>query len=331
MTPQALRTQLDETYATIQEPLAEVESTLARELDCPEPFVKTLIDHSRLFGGKRVRPALLLLASRLRGTTQPHHIAHAAVVEMLHHATLVHDDVLDGASVRRHLPTLNARWGNEGPVLLGDFIFARAFMLCARVNRLEANLLLSQTAQDMCVGELSQIAARRNVNLTEEDYLRIIRQKTASLFSTATRLGALGNGGRPEDGEALAAYGLNFGMAFQIVDDYLDLVGTEDEMGKSLGTDLGKGKYTLPVLTVLKRMSERARRELSEFLTSPEGVEEKQVELRRRIKEYEADVYTLATADGYARRAAEVAHSLTPDGERNPLAELAEFALQRRF
>lgn len=331
MTPSALHAQLEEIYAAIQDPLAEVESALRHELDCPEPFVKTLIEQSRLFGGKRVRPALLLLSSRLRGQTRPHHVAYAAVVEMLHHATLMHDDVLDGAEVRRHQPTLNARWGNEGAVLLGDFIFARAFMLCARVDKLEANLLLSQTAQDMCVGELSQIAARRRFDLTEDDYFRIIRMKTASLFSAATRLGALGNASRPGDAERLAEYGMNFGMAFQIVDDYLDLVGSEDEMGKSLGTDLAKGKYTLPILALLPRMPERPRRDLCEYLASPDGVPGKQEEIRKLIKQYEADAYTLGRADAFARRAAEIAHGLDVAGDRNPLAELAEFALARRF
>ena len=160
-----MSTLLEDIYAGVTAQLEDVETVLVEELTAPEEFAHGLLLHSRRFGGKRVRPAMMLLMAQLAGRSQPHHVSLAAVVEMLHHATLIHDDVLDDSRIRRRVPTLNAKWGNEAPVLLGDYVFARAFALCARLDEREANLLLSQTAAEMCLGELAQIAARGRFDL----------------------------------------------------------------------------------------------------------------------------------------------------------------------
>lgn len=327
----AIRGVLDDLYSGIQVHLAGVEAVLQEELAAPEDFTQNLLDHSRLFGGKRIRPAMMLLSARLCGSVQPHHISLGAVVEMLHHATLIHDDVLDESLVRRRVPTLNARWGNEAAVLLGDYAFARAFALCARLNIREANLLLSSTAAEMCLGELDQIGARGKLDLSEPHYLDIIQKKTASLFGTSCWLGAQGNGVDAEGAAALKEYGIQFGMAFQIVDDLLDLVGTEAEMGKPAGSDLQKGEWTLPVITLLRRLSGAERRDLCDLLTGADGAVEKRVRLKQLIHKYEADAATIQCASDYAARARKALEPFRPWGAVDGLAALTEFVVSRRF
>lgn len=326
----ALRAVLEDVYAGIQPHLEAVEVRLREELTAPEEYAQSLLLHSRRFGGKRIRPAMMMLTAELSGRVQPHHIALGAVVEMLHHATLIHDDVLDDSLVRRRVPTLNAQWGNEAPVLLGDYVFARAFALCARLHLREANLLLSSTAAEMCLGELQQIAARGKFDLAEPDYLEIIRKKTATLFGASCCLGALGNEVGGELAEAMSVFGTHFGMAFQIVDDYLDLMGSDEELGKST-TDLKKREWTLPVIALLKRLPEGRRRDLCERLGSPEGAEETRETLRALVRETEVDAYCLQCASDHAAQAREALEPLRSLGSVEVLAALTEFVVSRRF
>jgi octaprenyl-diphosphate synthase len=325
----ARRAVLDDVYGGILRHLDGVEAILQEEWTAPEEFARDLLEHSRRFGGKRIRPAMMLLAAELAGRVQPHHVSLGAVVEMLHHATLIHDDVLDDSRVRRRVPTLNARWGNEAPVLLGDYVFARAFALCARLDLREANLLLSSTAAQMCLGELTQIAARGRFDLSEADYLEIIRKKTASLFGASCRLGALGNEVGEELAEALCVFGANFGMAFQIVDDYLDLMGSHEELGKST-TDLLKREWTLPLIALLKRLPEGARRDLCARLANLEGTEAERERVRTLVRQHEADAYTLQCAAGYAALARRALEPLKALGPTESLSALTEFVVARR-
>lgn len=321
---------LEDIYAGVTAQLEIVETVLHEELTAPEEFAHGLLLHSRRFGGKRVRPAMMLLMAQLAGRAQRHHVSLAAVVEMLHHATLIHDDVLDDSRIRRRVPTLNAKWGNEAPVLLGDYVFARAFALCAKLDQLEANLLLSQTAAEMCLGELAQIAARGRFDLGEGEYLDIIHKKTAVLFGAACRLGALGNEVGTDLADAMAVFGEHFGMAFQVIDDYLDLLGSDEELGKST-TDLQKREWTLPVIVLLKRLPEARRRDLCEFLGSPDGLAEKRRHLQALVREHEADVATLQVAAGYAAQARDALAPLNALGPVDGLTALTEFVVSRRF
>jgi octaprenyl-diphosphate synthase len=283
-------------YEPIQAEIERVEEVLRRELSNENPFVSQLIEHSTRFQGKRVRPALLLHGAHILGKVTDVHIALGAVVEMLHNATLVHDDVLDEAQLRRQEKTLNRVWGNEASILFGDYLFAKAYTLCAKLHNREANLILARTVEEMCVGELSQIATKFNCDIDEEQYLKVIRFKTASLFATACRLGSVGTGADPRTVDSLARYGECFGTAFQIVDDCLDLTGDESEVGKSLGTDLEKGKLTLPVLKLLRKLPARERRDLEKLISTP-GAEKRGV-VHRLIQEH-------GLVAGSQRRAAE--------------------------
>ena len=208
-----------------------------------------LVDHCADFQGKRLRPALVLLAGRACGSLSDAHAVLAAVVEMIHTATLVHDDILDEAMIRRHAATVNAEWGNETAVLLGDYLFTHAFHLAASLDSTRACRWIGHATNKVCEGEMQQVHHRGNLDLDESDYFAIIEGKTAELTAVSCRLGASYAGAAESTVAALDRYGRNLGIAFQIADDVLDIWGEERVTGKSLGTDLEKQKLTLPSST----------------------------------------------------------------------------------
>jgi octaprenyl-diphosphate synthase len=265
--PRAVPETLRALYAPVAEELDAVEDILRRELSSDKPFVDRLGQHGFRLGGKRLRPALVLLSAKACGGIRPEHLKLAAMVELVHTATLVHDDVLDEATIRRHLDTVNARWNNEVSILLGDYLLARAICLASSLDDNFACRAISESARHMCEGELRQIEGRGNYNLTEADYLEIIAGKTAALTACCCRLGAHYAGADSTVCETLARYGHDLGIAFQIADDVLDLVGEESAVGKSLGTDLVKQKATLPLIRLLTTISAAERAELTAVLS----------------------------------------------------------------
>jgi octaprenyl-diphosphate synthase len=254
-------------YGPIAGDLEEVERILSRSLKNPRPRVDEVAGHVRHYRGKRLRPVLLLLCARACGKVTAAHHTLAAVVEMIHTATLVHDDVLDNATVRRRVATVNSLWGTQTSVLLGDYLFTHAFHLAATVGDARACEIIGASTNRVCEGELTQVLNRGNLALTEAEYFDIIDGKTAALTACCGKLAALYAGSPQEVVEALERFGRWVGQAFQIADDVLDLVGNETLAGKSLGTDLEQGKLTLPMLHVLHRapatLAARARAVLS--------------------------------------------------------------------
>ena len=243
-------------YAPVAEDMQRVEDILDEELRNPHAFVDQVIRHSARLGGKRLRPALLLLTGSAIGKVTGDHHVLGAVVEMIHLATLVHDDVLDEADVRRHVATVNARWNNETSVLLGDYLFSHAFYLAATIGTAIACQTIGQSTNIVCEGELRQTGNHGRLDVSEEEYTEIIDAKTAELCACACNLGATFADASEDLVEAMTRYGRNLGIAFQIADDLLDLVGDEDVTGKSLGTDLEKQKPTLPIIHVWEKCSE---------------------------------------------------------------------------
>jgi len=255
-------------FGPIQSDLEEVERLLTETTASRRLSLKPLIAHLEHYRGKRLRPALLLLVARACGqVTSAHHVL-GAVVEMIHTATLVHDDVLDEATVRRHAATINAGWGNQTSILLGDYLFTHAFHLASTVDA-RACRLIGEATNRVCEGELQQTVERGNWELTEQDYLDIIDGKTAALTSCAAQLGALYSGAEPDLVQRMARYGRWLGMAFQITDDLLDLMGEERVTGKSLGTDLDQNKPTLPLIYFLSHASADKVSRLQQILSSP--------------------------------------------------------------
>ena len=318
-------------YEPIQGEIDRFEVTLARELANDNLFVTQLLKHSTKFQGKRVRPALLLHSAHiLGGEVTDVHIQLSAVVEMLHTATLVHDDVLDEALLRRQVKTLNNVWGNEASILFGDYLFAKAYTLAAKIHHRDANMILAKTVEEMCVGELWQISTKFNFDLDEDQYCKVIYGKTGSLFATACRLGSVGSGAPAAQVDALANYGACFGTAFQIIDDCLDITGDESEMGKSLGTDLEKGKLTLPVIKLLRELAPRERKELQDLIVSKNGADKKAL-VTKMIRERDILSYCTRRATEFVEDAKSGLRQLPDSLHVDALLSLADFVLDRRI
>jgi len=279
-------------------------------------------------GGKRLRPALVLLSAKAVGTLRPEHVSLAAAVELIHTATLVHDDVLDEAVLRRHLDTVNARWDNEASILLGDYLLARAVCLAAQVDDSIACREIGHASKIMCEGELRQIIGRGNYDLTEEEYLGIIFGKTAEFCACSCRLGAHYAGADEDLKQAMSRYGANLGMAFQIVDDLLDMTGDEATTGKSLGTDLVKQKTTLPLIRLLNTIERPERQQVLAMLADP--AKQTRESLRPWFERTDAMDYTREKAEQYVGLAVAQLDTLPPSPIRDVLARLARFVTTRR-
>jgi octaprenyl-diphosphate synthase len=314
-------------FAPVAADLEEVERILRQTLETSRPGVARLIEHLRPYRGKRLRPALLLLTARACGrVTAAHHVL-GAVVEMIHTATLVHDDVLDSAQVRRHVPTVNASWGNQASILLGDYLFTHAFHLSSTLDDVRACRLIGEATNRVCEGELQQICERGNLALGEADYFAIIDAKTAELTACCCRLGALYAGVAGEAVERLAGYGRALGVAFQIADDLLDLVGEEQTTGKSLGTDLEQQKLTLPLLRLLERAPADKAAVIRQILRG--GGNHKRELLKSYLLESDALPYARRRAEEFAARARADLECLPASECRTILAQLTERVIHR--
>lgn len=260
---------LDQTQALIGKHLAEVEEVYAAELSSENEYVRDIYAHTSRFRGKRLRPILCLLSAAATGEIRPEHATIAAVIEMIHTATLVHDDVLDSADKRRHVATVNVRWNNETSVLYGDFLFTHSFHLCASTGSAEACRIIGRATNRVCEGELTQIRNRGNLNLTEEEYYSIIDGKTAELSAVSCELAARFSNASNDVVQNMEAYGRKLGQAFQIADDVLDIVGLEGEVGKTLGTDIEQGKLTLPLIRLLQQTEGETHQRVVHLLENP--------------------------------------------------------------
>ncbi len=319
--------QIDLPVATVlKEQLEEVVVILERQLASDHSAVNALCRHIEQYSGKRLRPLLLILTGLAAGRpprdgselTERHRIV-AAVVEMIHLATLVHDDVLDEARIRRKVATLNSLRGNETAVMLGDYLISNAFSLCSSVMDPAINLCLGEVTNTICEGELLQLHHRDDCDIDERTFFQIARSKTASLIGECCRLGAMLSGADAALCESMRLYGLSLGIAFQIQDDLLDITGDEAVVGKSLGRDLHSGKVTLPLIRYLAAAEPRLRVQAIEEFTSRNAKK-----LRQRLVESGA----VDDARGEAARFVEEAKgrltSLSPGPARDMLETLAE-------
>ena len=277
--PEHVTVSLQEIYEPIAEDLARVEEIFRSELKNDVPWVDQLLQHSCLLGGKRIRPVFLLLsyacakqACTKTGDAKAGHpesqLNMAAALEMIHTATLIHDDVLDEADVRRHQPTVNSRWGNKVSLLLGDYLFTHAFHVASFSESALALRMLAASSNRVCQGEMRQNDWQGNFELNEADYLSMISEKTAELCGCRCLIGATLPGASEFRATEFESYGLNLGIAFQIIDDVLDLVGHPDRVGKTLGTYVVNQKPTLPLIHCLSTLSGSARAEFVTELSS---------------------------------------------------------------
>jgi octaprenyl-diphosphate synthase len=319
---------LDKAYAPVMSSLAKVEAILQRELRSDTPFVDQLLEHSWLLGGKRIRPVFLLLSGAASGNVNDSHFQLAAALEMIHTATLVHDDILDHAETRRHRPTANAKWGVQQSVLLGDYLFTHAFDVAAKGGSCEALQMLARASNRVCEGEMRQNAWQGNFDLCESDYLRMITEKTAELCGVGCRLGAFLSGASSTTVDQFETYGRNLGVAFQIVDDILDIVGRDQTVGKTLGTDLLNQKPTLPVIHCLENLSQADRSAFVNFLKANESTADQLVDFLEGTNSIE---YARKRARDHANDAIEFASSLSENENSKALVCLGEFVLKRTY
>ncbi len=321
--PEELRT----LYEPVREQIEQVDQRLWEELHSNNPFVDRLTSHGFRLGGKRLRPALVLLSGLACGPLNAKHVVLAAAMEMIHMASLIHDDVLDEATLRRHLQTVNARWDNETSVLLGDYLLARALCLVAELDSVPACRDIAHTSRTMCEGELRQVAHRGDYAMAEDEYLDLIADKTAALCACCCRLGAFFAGADSDMRQALSRFGSFLGVAFQITDDILDVVGDENTMGKSLGTDLAKHKPTLPCIRLLSQATGQQRAEVLSILM---GRDNHRDALRPWLEQSDALAYARQKAEQFISAADAELEKLPPGPAVDALRGLAEFVIQRR-
>jgi octaprenyl-diphosphate synthase len=324
------RSDLQHVLAPVAQGLVRMREVLRHQLSESSGAVRDMTDHVGRFQGKQLRAALVLLVGEATGNTTDEHPTVAAIVEMIHLATLVHDDILDGAEVRRRVACVNQRWDNQVAVLLGDFLYARAFALSTELSSRLCSRLLAATTRDICVAEIEQSARRYDFDLTQSVYEQIAGGKTASLYAAACELGARYPGGNEELGARLRAFGWELGLAFQIMDDCLDLVGDSRVVGKSVGTDVEDGKVTLPVLYTYLHADPQRRAAIRDAYTLP-GLEGR-VQVLREVCDLAPGVeYATARARELGGQALERLEGLATGAARSALEEMAEFVLARNW
>ncbi|MGJ8677153.1 MAG: polyprenyl synthetase family protein [Akkermansiaceae bacterium] len=271
----------------VKKELKEVEAQISAQIRAFDSSIEPYIEYICNTRGKRIRPILSILAGGATGGVTHAHIKIGVILELIHMSTLVHDDIIDGADTRRNVPTANAKWSNGMAVLLGDALFSHSLLLATEFDDIEICRKVGQASREVCQGEVIQTQRRFDLTLSKDDYFRIVQMKTGALFAAATGIAANLSGASAKTEELLFDYGMKLGTAYQIYDDCLDLVGTEDQVGKTLRTDLEKGKLTLPLLILLEKAAPATRERLNKLIT-----EQNSLDLPEFIEaeEYEASV-----------------------------------------
>ena len=321
-TPQAAITEL------MAGEMAQVDAVIHRRLASEVVLINQISHYIVSAGGKRLRPMLVLLFSRALGFEGPERFEMAATVEFIHTATLLHDDVVDESSLRRGRQTANAMFGNAASVLVGDFLYSRAFQMMVDANSMRVMQVLSDATNVIAEGEVLQLMNMHDASLDEEGYLRVIRSKTAKLFEASARLGAILAGSDASTEAACADYGQALGTAFQVIDDVLDYDGNAIEMGKNLGDDLREGKATLPLILAMQRGSATQSKTVREAIES--GSVDKLTEIVSIVRETGALDGTRAAAAAEAQRAIDAAMQLPDNRHRAAMITLASQLLSRR-
>jgi octaprenyl-diphosphate synthase len=307
--------------------MAAVNLVIRQQLHSEVPLVNQIAEYIISAGGKRIRPVLVLLMANAYQYQGKHHHDLAAIVEFIHTATLLHDDVVDESSLRRGRQTANALFGNAASVLVGDFLYSRAFQMMVSINSMQVMQILADATNVIAEGEVLQLLNMHDPDVTEERYLQVIRSKTAKLFEAAAQIGALIAGANPEQIEAAAEYGRSLGTAFQLIDDVLDYSGNAEDIGKNVGDDLREGKPTLPLIYLMKHGTQEQCQLVRTCIE--QGDESKFDEILSAITHSGALDYTRDEAVKAAARAAASIRSLTDSPYKQALLALASFAVDR--
>ena len=320
---------MESALALIGEDLKNVERQFKKDLQSDVPLIRKVGEYVLSSGGKRIRPALLLLAAKLCGYTGTRHVPLASVVEFIHTATLLHDDVVDNANLRRGIASANTLWGNEASVLVGDFLFSKSFSLMVADGDLNVLRVLSNATTIIAEGEVLQLICTSDMDITEERYIEVVRCKTAILLSAACQAGAILGNASPEREASLADFGMNLGIAFQLMDDTLDYVAKEEQFGKSIGHDLEEGKITLPLIHTLKQCTP-AERDHIDCIVNKETLEDEDFQtVFEMVNRYGGIDYAVAQARAYIQKANDALCAFPASPEKTALVELADYVVTR--
>lgn len=325
--------EFSEIFSLINPELKEVEEELERNIQSEVPLVYEISKYLLGSGGKRIRPSVLLLASGACGLYDgKNRINAAAALELIHTATLLHDDVVDDAGIRRGKPSSNVVWGNKPTVLVGDFMLARALGLIQSCGNLELIKAVTDASAKLAEGQVLEVMSGSSMTeITEDTCFAIIEYKTASLIESCGRIGALLANGRNGEAKALAGYGLNIGIAFQLIDDALDYSSTVEKFGKQVGQDLMEKKMTLPLLYSLNRAPSEMRAEFREILEKDEFDEQELMKVRDIVSEFQGVEQTREIAKQYIRKAKEVIEPIPVNPYKDSLGLLADYVIEREL
>jgi len=313
----------------IGEDLRNVELQFRKDLESDVPLIRKVGEYVLSSGGKRVRPALLLLAARLCCYEGNQAVPLASVIEFIHTATLLHDDVVDSATLRRGLASANTLWGNEASVLVGDFLFSKSFSLMVTVGSMDILRILSGATTIIAEGEVMQLLCTGEIDLSEDQYIKVVRSKTAILMSAACEAGAVLGATSADMQKALSDFGMNLGIAFQLMDDTLDYIATEEEFGKCIGHDLEEGKITLPLIHTLRHCSVEERQAISAVIEKDEMSLDDFRDVSGLVKRYGGIEYTVVLARRYIEACTADLQCFGPSPVREAMLDLATYVVTR--
>lgn len=315
--------------SSINEDMRAVDAVIRKSLHSEVVLINQVADYIINSGGKRLRPALVLLSAGVFGKIETRHHELAAVVEFIHTATLLHDDVVDESSLRRGRATANTLFGNAASVLVGDFVYSRAFQMMVGIQNMRVMDILAEATNIIAEGEVLQLLNINDADISDDDYLRVIHYKTAKLFEAATRLGAVICQASPNDENAMAEYGMRLGTSFQLIDDVLDLSGNSEDIGKNLGDDIAEGKPTLPLLYAMHH-GDTKQNQLIRNAIEQGGLEDFSA-IIQAVKQTGALDYVRDIAKQEAELACKAIQHLPSTPQHQALIQLAEFSVSRTF
>jgi octaprenyl-diphosphate synthase len=320
---------LSQIFEPIRGDLELVDREFVRHVESQVAVIPQIGRYIQTSGGKRVRPAVLLMAARLGGYQGDRAVLYAAVVEFIHTATLVHDDIIDDSELRRGRLAVHSRWGNDITVLLGDYLYIKSMAMALTHDTLDIVRLLCDVTLRMIEGELFQLTKNGDADITEEEHFDIIRRKTAYLFGGCAQIGGMLGRVSSEHEKALQEYGFNLGIAFQVVDDLLDFTGDLTALGKPVGADLREGKMTLPLIHLLQQGEDAGEKIIRDIISSRTATDEQWTHLLSLLKKHRSIEYALRRAVEFAERAKKPLHAFPPSSERDALLALPDYVLSR--
>ncbi len=316
-------------HSVVESDFLAVDRFIIDQLHSEVPLVESIGHYIVEAGGKRMRPVLVLLAARSGDLRREQHIAMAAVIEFIHTATLLHDDVVDMSTLRRGRPTVNAQWNNPSSVLVGDFIYSRAFQILVQIGDMRIMEIIADTTNKIAEGEVLQLITKNNPDSSEQNYMQVIRSKTAILFQAAAQCGAILGAASAENEDSLRRFGMHLGIAFQLIDDVLDYVGDADAMGKNIGDDLAEGKPTLPLIHAMHNcppdQAEKIKLSLSADSLGPDTLQE----VISIVQNSGGLDYTRELAEQEAAQATQCLTPLPESQFRDAMQAMVDFAINR--